>query len=123
MGWTHDELREERKLSHMFNITTQEVPFGAQTLTFETGRMARQADGAVFAKYGDTTILATAVGAKKAKEGVLSPDGSLSGKILRNRSYSRWFLQTRSQTFRKRNLGQPLDRSSDPSAVCRRFLQ
>lgn len=54
----------------MFNITTQEVPFGAQTLTFETGRMARQADGAVFAKYGDTTILATAVGAKKAKEGV-----------------------------------------------------
>lgn len=54
----------------MFNITTQEVAFGSTTLTFETGRMARQADGAVLAKYGDTMVLATAVGAKKAKEGV-----------------------------------------------------
>jgi polyribonucleotide nucleotidyltransferase len=54
----------------MFNITTQEVQFGTQTLKFETGRMARQADGAVLAQYGDTIILATAVGAKKAKEGI-----------------------------------------------------
>jgi polyribonucleotide nucleotidyltransferase len=54
----------------MFNIHTQEIQFGEQTLILETGRMARQADGAVFARYGDTTVLACAVGAKKAKEGV-----------------------------------------------------
>jgi polyribonucleotide nucleotidyltransferase len=38
-------------------------------LTLETGRMARQADGAVLATYGDTTVLAAVVFAKKAKEG------------------------------------------------------
>lgn len=54
----------------MFNITKKEIAFGAQTLSFETGRMARQADGAVVATYGDTIVLATAVGAKKAKDGV-----------------------------------------------------
>ena len=37
---------------------------GGRTLTFETGRMARQADGAVFASYGDSALLATAQGAK-----------------------------------------------------------
>ncbi|MEL6257929.1 MAG: polyribonucleotide nucleotidyltransferase, partial [Pseudomonadota bacterium] len=40
-----------------------------RTLTLETGRMARQADGAVVATYGDTTVLATAVFAKSANPG------------------------------------------------------
>ncbi len=43
---------------------------GGVTLILETGRVARQADGAVFASYGDTTVLATVVAAKKPREGV-----------------------------------------------------
>jgi polyribonucleotide nucleotidyltransferase len=50
----------------MFDIHTETIEWAGRTLSFETGKMARQADGAVVARYGDTMILATAVGAKKA---------------------------------------------------------
>jgi polyribonucleotide nucleotidyltransferase len=43
--------------------------FGGQEVTLETGRIARQACGAVLAKMGNTTVLCTVVGAKKAKPG------------------------------------------------------
>src|SRR5512135_958986 len=39
-------------------------------MSFETGKMARQADGSVVAQYGDTVILATAVSSKTAREGI-----------------------------------------------------
>ncbi len=42
------------------------MQWGAHTLTLETGRIARQADGSVLATYGETTVLATVVGAKEA---------------------------------------------------------
>jgi polyribonucleotide nucleotidyltransferase len=47
----------------------KEIAFGGRTLILETGKVARQADGAVVASYGDTVVLATAVGAKSAKPG------------------------------------------------------
>jgi len=53
----------------MFTIHKKELEWGGRRLSFETGRMARQADGAVLVSYGDTTVLATVVGAKQAKEG------------------------------------------------------
>jgi polyribonucleotide nucleotidyltransferase len=43
--------------------------YGPHTLTLETGEMARQASAAVVAKFGDTVVLCTAVGAKKAAPG------------------------------------------------------
>ncbi len=51
----------------MFNITKKEITWGDKKLTLETGRVARQADGAVMLSCGDTVILATAVAAKEAK--------------------------------------------------------
>ena len=54
----------------MFDIQRQKVEWAGRTLTLETGRIARQADGAVFASYGDTTVLATVVSAKEPKPGV-----------------------------------------------------
>jgi polyribonucleotide nucleotidyltransferase len=39
-------------------------------LNLETGKMARQADGSVVARYGDTVVLATAVSSKTAREGI-----------------------------------------------------
>jgi len=54
----------------MFNIHRVQLDWGGRQLTLETGRLARQADGAVFASYGDTTVIATVVAAKTPKEGI-----------------------------------------------------
>ena len=53
----------------MFNIIKREIEWGGKTLTLETGKIARQADCAVMATLGETTVLATVVYAKAAKEG------------------------------------------------------
>jgi len=57
------------KENHMFNVQKESFEWGGRTLTLETGKIARQADGAVLATYGETVVLATAVGAQTAKEG------------------------------------------------------
>ena len=46
-----------------------EVDIAGRTLRLETGRVAKQADGSIWASYGDTVILATAVAAQTAKPG------------------------------------------------------
>lgn len=53
----------------MFDHHKVEVEWGGRTLTLETGKIARQADGAVLATYGETVVLATVVSAKSAKPG------------------------------------------------------
>jgi polyribonucleotide nucleotidyltransferase len=50
----------------MFKITRREVEWAGRPLLLETGHVARQADGAVLATYGETAVLATAVGVKDA---------------------------------------------------------
>lgn len=54
----------------MSKATTKTIEIGGKTISIETGRLARQADGAVVVKMGDTMILATAVSAREAKEDV-----------------------------------------------------
>ncbi len=54
----------------MFNIHRVQLDWGGRKLTLETGKLARQADGAVFASYGDTTVIATVVAGKQPKEGI-----------------------------------------------------
>src|SRR5262249_19612419 len=46
------------------------LDWGGRRLVLETGRIARQADGAVFATYGETSVIATVVSAKEPKEGI-----------------------------------------------------
>ena len=46
-----------------------EVEIGGRKLRLETGRMARQADGAIYATYADTAVLVAAVSAKKPTNG------------------------------------------------------
>ena len=48
----------------MFDIYRKELNWGGKQLILETGKIARQADGAVLASLGETTVLCTAVGAK-----------------------------------------------------------
>ncbi|MDC0348882.1 polyribonucleotide nucleotidyltransferase [Alphaproteobacteria bacterium] len=50
----------------MGTVFKKEMNWGGRLLTIETGRMARQADGAVVVKYGDTVVLCTAVARKEA---------------------------------------------------------
>jgi polyribonucleotide nucleotidyltransferase len=54
----------------MFNLQKESFEWGGRTLTLETGKIARQADGSVLATYGETVVLATVVGAPNPKEGV-----------------------------------------------------
>src|SRR5216683_2850753 len=54
----------------MFNIHSVEIDWGGRPLRLETGKIARQADGAVIATYGETVVLASVVAAKTAREGV-----------------------------------------------------
>jgi polyribonucleotide nucleotidyltransferase len=54
----------------MFDIHRVEIDWGGRKLTLETGRMARQADAAVYAQYGETSVLATVVAAKAPKPGI-----------------------------------------------------
>ncbi|MFM1813739.1 MAG: polynucleotide phosphorylase/polyadenylase [Pseudomonadota bacterium] len=54
----------------MFDIHRVEIDWGGRKLKLETGHMARQADAAVYAQYGETSVLATVVAAKQPKPGI-----------------------------------------------------
>src|ERR671922_1698161 len=54
----------------MFDIHRVELDWGGRKLTLETGKLARQADGAVVATYGESKLLATVVASKQPKEGI-----------------------------------------------------
>src|ERR1700735_4336436 len=53
----------------MFQVYRKELDWGGRRLVLETGKIARQADGAVLATYGETTVLCTAVAARTQKPG------------------------------------------------------
>ncbi len=53
----------------MFKIFKKEIPFAGQTLTLETGKIARQADGCVIATLGGTSVLCAVTADKSIKEG------------------------------------------------------
>ena len=51
----------------MFEVTRKEIEWGGRTLSLETGKIARQADGAVMVQYGETVVLCTATASKSPK--------------------------------------------------------
>ncbi|MEC9102941.1 MAG: polyribonucleotide nucleotidyltransferase, partial [Pseudomonadota bacterium] len=53
----------------MFNVTTKTMEWGGETLTLETGKVARQADGTVIATLGETSVMANVTFAKEPKPG------------------------------------------------------
>lgn len=62
-------IEKGKRMSEVkFQIEQEEVDFGGRKLVLETGHIARQADGAVVVTYGETKVLCTVVGAKKAAE-------------------------------------------------------
>ena len=109
----------------MFDIKTVEIERGGKTLKLETGRVARQADGAVLATLGETVVLCAVTAAKtrQAGAGLLPADRPLPGKILGRRAHPGRLLQARARRDRKGNADQPPDRPPDPPAVPGRLLQ
>ena len=53
----------------MFKINKEEIEISGKKITLETGKIARQADGAIIATCGETVVIATVVGAKKLRDG------------------------------------------------------
>jgi polyribonucleotide nucleotidyltransferase len=53
----------------MFKIHKEEITINEKKITLETGKIARQADGAIIATCGETVVIATVVGAKKLRDG------------------------------------------------------
>ena len=78
----------------MFKVVKKEIEVAGKKISLETGKIARQADGAIIAQCGETVVLATAVGAKKSKSRcrLLSFIGKLSRKILCSRKNSWWIF-------------------------------
>ena len=86
-------------------VTKKELEIGGRTLSLETGRLAKQADGSVMVRYGDSMVLATVVANKEPKPGLdyfplqveyrertaaagKIPGGFLSGRPVRPRRKS-----------------------------------
>ncbi len=65
-----DGMQEYAGKEKMFDIHTEEIEWAGRPLKLETGHIARQADGAVLATYGETTVLATVVAEKAPKPGL-----------------------------------------------------
>jgi polyribonucleotide nucleotidyltransferase len=55
---------------HNVNTTRREIQVGSRSITLETGKLAKQADGAVLVRSGDTVVLVTACRAPSAREGI-----------------------------------------------------
>ena len=109
----------------MFNVHKESFEWGGRTLTLETGKIARQADGAVLATYGETVVLATVVGAQHAARGrgFLPAHRELPGTLLRRRQDPGRLFQARARADRARDPDLAPDRPPHPSAVRRRLSQ
>jgi polyribonucleotide nucleotidyltransferase len=60
----------EKEIDSMFKEYRKEIDWGGRKLVFETGKFARQADGAVMASYGETKVLCTVVGEATPRAGI-----------------------------------------------------
>jgi polyribonucleotide nucleotidyltransferase len=78
----------------MFKIHKEELEVNGKKLTLETGKVARQADGAIIASLGETVVIATCCWCKKIKRWTrfFSAFGKLSRKVLCSRKNSRWLF-------------------------------
>ncbi len=96
----------------MFDTKKVSIEWGGKTLTLETGRVARQADGAVLATLGETVVLCAVTAAKSVKEGqdFFPLTVHYQEKFSSVGSHPRRLLQARARRDRAGDAGQPPDR-------------
>src|SRR6202142_1516746 len=99
----------------MFEIYRKEVDWGGRRLVLETGRMARQADGAGLATYGDTTVLCPAVAAKTGRPGqdffpltVNSQEKTFAAGKIPGRFFKREGRPSEKETLTSRLIDRPI---------------
>lgn len=108
----------------MLNPIKKTIDLGdGRQITLETGKLAKQADGAVELRMGNTMLLATVVSAQEAGEGVdfMPLTVEYKEKIFVQWPLPRRFPQARRPRFRLRNPDLPTGRSRTPSAVSRQL--
>lgn len=91
----------------MFNIVSKTFQYGNDTVTLETGKVARQATGSVVVTMGETQVLATVVGKKTANPNAdfFPLTVNYQEKNLCRRQNPRRFFQAGRTSDRKRNTG------------------
>ena len=101
------------------SLATVSVTVGEQEMTFETGKLAKQADGAVVVRAGETMVLATAQGKMEGREGAdffpLTVD--VEERMYAAGQDPRRVLQARGPPDRARDPHRPHDRPPDPAAL------
>ena len=109
----------------MFDIHRVEIEWGGRKLKLETGHMARQADGAVLATYGDTSVLATVVYARQPKPGIdfFPLTVNYQEKTYAAGKFPGGYFKREGRPTEKETLDLPPDRPPDPAAVRRRLPQ
>jgi polyribonucleotide nucleotidyltransferase len=108
----------------MFQVYRKELMWGGLRLVLETGRVARQADGAVLATYGETTVLCTAVAAKSAKPGqdFFPLTVNYQEKTFAAGKIPGGFFKREGRPSGKGDADLAADRPADPAAVLPGFL-
>ena len=107
----------------MFKHHKVEIEWGGRPLILETGKIARQADGAVLATYGETVVLATVVSAKEPKPGLdfFPLTVNYQEKTFAAGKIPGGYLQARRPSEREGDADLPPDRPPDPPALRRRL--
>ena len=106
------------------NVHKKTFQYGPHIVTLETGRMARQADGAVLVSMGDTSCSSRPWPASSpTQQGLLSADRQLRREDVRGRPHPGRLLQARRTSDRERDADLAPHRPADPAAVPRRLLQ
>ena len=95
-------------------MPTREITLGSRTMSIETGKLAKQADGAVIVRSGDTMVIVTACHAANAarRHRLPAADGRLPRIHLRVGPHPRRLLQARRQARREGSADEPPDRSA-----------
>ena len=101
----------------------ESIKLGNKELVVETGKVAKQADGSVVIRYGDTMLLVAAVSAHTAREGLdfFPLTVEYRENTFCRRTYSRKLFPPRRPSERKGSSDLPHDRPPGAAAVCRRL--
>ena len=85
----------------MFKIHKEEIEINGKKVTLETGKIARQADGAIIATCGETVVIATVVGAKNLKDLLNDKKSKITDNLRNNLSFGESITRDKIYNYQK----------------------